>query len=463
MLIMNIDSAGSKAFSLSVAKKRCRIALFMRILITGTTGNSMPPPYAGVPKIALLCAREWRQKGHDVAITFTYRPKNADELGAGATYFFEYSNKPGKLQKLWFLCKYFFASPALYIDLWRAYRAICPHVTREMYLYSAYGVYLDHVYSTFKPDVVLSEAALIKTFMAAKIAKRHNVPIMYNVYAEVRDMGMGENKHLTEDQRKTYWLAYLNMADLVIGMANCTVEMKAYVPRERLVAFWDPNDFEVYSQPISESKEELRAHFNLPKKMFLACAVGSFELRKGHDQLIRSVALAVKQGLDAGIVICGSLGSHAKWREIARAEGVEDRAFFFTSLSELELVKLLNAVDVNTNLSNTQRCCGLDMGLLEGMAAALPVIVYDTGALPGAVRGNSENGYVVPMNEVEGVAEAIGKLIAKTPEERAAMGKISQEIARRRDIKIYADLRLRWFKEALEKKNNPSVQYNHVV
>lgn len=410
----------------------------------------MPPPYAGIPKIALLCAREWRKKGHEVALTFTYRPKNADELGANSHYFFEYTKRPGKLEKFLFLIRYFFTNPALYIELFRSYRAICPHITREMYLYTAYGVYLDRVYTAFRPDVVLSEAVLIKTFMAAKIAKRHGVPIMFNVYAEVRDMGMGENRHLTEDQRKTYWVSFLTMADLVIGMANCSVEMKAYIPREKLVAFWDPDDYEVYSRPVAESKEELRTHFNLPASAFLACAVGSFELRKGHDHLIRAVANVAKAGHDVGVAICGSLGSNEKWRAIAKEEGVEGRAFFFNSLSEPELVKLLNCVDVNTNLSNTQRCCGLDMGLLEGMAARLPVIVYDTGALPGAVP-NGENGYVVPMNEIDKVSEAIVKLMQKTPEERRTMGEKSAEVAKGRDIKLYADIRLRWFAEMVQK------------
>src|SRR6185437_16283526 len=114
----------------------------MRILVTGTTGNSMPPPYAGVPKLALLCAREWRKAGHEVGLTFTYRPKNADELGANSTYFFEYTERPGKSAKLLFLLRYFFANPKLYGELLRSYRAICPHITREMYLYAAYGVYL---------------------------------------------------------------------------------------------------------------------------------------------------------------------------------------------------------------------------------------------------------------------------------------------------------------------------------
>ena len=82
----------------------------MKILITGTTGESMPPPYGGVPKLSLLIASVWKKEGHKVAITFPYRPPNGDDLGAGVEYFFEYKGKPNKIKKIVFLLRYFFAN-----------------------------------------------------------------------------------------------------------------------------------------------------------------------------------------------------------------------------------------------------------------------------------------------------------------------------------------------------------------
>lgn len=362
----------------------------MRILITGTTGNSMPPPYAGIPKLMLISAREWKKTGNDVGITFTYRPKNADDLNAGAQYFFEYKDRPSKFTKLLFLFKYFFANPSLYVNLYKSYRSICPHFSREMLLYTAYGVYLDQVFAQFKPNIVLGEAVLIKSFMAAEIAKRRNIPIVFDVYAEVRDLSMGENRHLNEDQRNTYWDAFLNKASLVIGLDNCSVEMKGYLPPEKLKVFYDTCDYYFYSKDTGESRESLRQSFKLPQDIFLVGAVGSFELRKGHDHLIKAVARLAKLGNNVGIVICGSLGGMVKWKAIAKEAGVEDRAYFFTSISEKDLARLHRAIDVYTNLSNTQRSCSLDLALLEAMASGLPLVVYDTGALAKAGTGRRE-------------------------------------------------------------------------
>ncbi len=421
----------------------------MKILITGTTGNSMPPPYAGIPKLTLTSARVWRDLGNEVAVTFTYRPKNADDLGAGGTYFFEYEDRPNKFTKLIFLFRYFLKNPSLYRALFKSYRTICPHFSREMFLYTAYGVYLDTVFSAFRPDVVLTEAALIKSFMAAEIAKRHRVPIVCDVYAEVRDLSMGENRHLNEDDRKTYWVSFLNRMDLLVGLDNCSVEMKGYVPPEKLTVFWDTCDYQFYSKEIPESRAELRAHFKLPADIFLVGAVGSFELRKGHDHLIRAVAILAKAGHNVGAVICGSLGGMAKWRKIAEEEGVADRFYFFTSISEKDLARLHRAIDLYTNLSNTQRSCSLDLALLEAMASGLPIVVYDTGALYKAVPGE-ENGFCVPTNDIPAAAEAILKVLKRTPAERKEMGRKSAAIAAQVDITITAAIKLGWFKKLVE-------------
>lgn len=424
----------------------------MRILITGTTGESMPPPYGGVPKLVLTTARIWREAGHEVALTFTYCPTKPDDIGANGTYFFEYGghNEPGKFAKLLFLLRYFFTNPSLYVSLFRAHYHASPRVSLELILYAAYGVFLDGIFKKWKPDIVLSEAALIKSFMAAEIANRHRVPIAIDFYAEIRDLSMGENKYLSENQRKHYWLTFLNKADLLIGLDNCTVEAKAYVPAEKLKVFWDTCDYQFFSQTPAEDRAALREHFRLPKDMFLVGAVGSFELRKGHDHLIGAVAKLVKEGENVGVVVCGG-GDPAKWQELSKEMGIENRLFTFRRLSQEDLRKLHRTMDLYTNLSNTQRSCSLDLSLLEAMASGLPVLVYDTGALPKAVP-DGDNGYVVPMNEISKVGEAIMKAYRLTPAERTKMGEKSAAIAAKADFSITTAIKLEWFKALLEKQ-----------
>src|SRR3990167_2651018 len=218
----------------------------MRILISGSTGKSMPPPFGGIPKISLLYARTWKKLGHDVAITWVYRPENADDHGANVRYFFEYGSKPNKYKKSLFLLRYCLRNPILYLDLLASYWRGYPKLSTELILYAAYGVCVDTVIESFKPDIITCQAALIKTFMVASVAKKRGVPVVYEPYAEIHAQDMGVNKTLDKDGQKQFWQPFLNMADMVIGMDNCSVGALNYLPPERVKVFYDACDHEAY-------------------------------------------------------------------------------------------------------------------------------------------------------------------------------------------------------------------------
>ncbi|MEI7512157.1 MAG: glycosyltransferase family 4 protein [Candidatus Uhrbacteria bacterium] len=424
----------------------------MKILITGTTGESMPPPYGGVPKVSLLYAREWKRMGHEVAITFVYRPETPDDLGANAKYYFEFSQKPNALIKLIFLLRYAFARPLLFAKLVSGYLKIYPRLKFEVFLYAAYGIYLDGVLKDFVPDLVLGEATLIKSYMAAQVAKLRGIPVVFDTYAEIHDQGMGVNKWLNRQQQKKYWESFLSLGELTITISNCCVGAQAYLPLEKVKVFYDTCDFSCFQVDVVERREQMRAQMSLPKDIFLVGTVGAFEHRKGHDHLIKAVALLVKKGCNVGAVICGGSGDETKWRELAIQEGVVDRIFFLKRISELELVTLHKSIDLYVNLSYTPRSCGLDLALLEGMAAAHPIIVYNYAGLPEAIP-NGENGILVPVNDIPAVADAIQTISQLSVEQREYMGRMSREIALKSDIRNTAVIKLGWFNDILTQKH----------
>ncbi|MBA3733324.1 glycosyltransferase family 4 protein [Patescibacteria group bacterium] len=419
-----------------------------RILITGTTGDSMPPPYAGIPNVSLLYARTWKKMGQEVGVTFVYRPEDADDLGANARYFFEYSSKPNKLKKLFFLIKYFIRNPLLYFKLLNSYLKICPRLTIEVLLYSAYGIFMDGVIEEFKPDIILAQAALIKTFMICEIAKIKKIPVVFNTYAEVHDLRMGVNKHLDKEQRDRYWTYFLNMSALVIGMDNCSVGPLMYLPPEKVKVFYDTCDYSSYQVVIKETKEDLRESFGLPHDLFLVAMMGAFHYRKGHDQLIKAISILKKKGIKVGATIVGGPVGLQKWIDLAKTEDVQDRVFFFQDFSEDKKIRLYKCIDAYANLSNSPRSCGLDLALLEAMSCALPIVVYDNGALPSSVD-QDKNGFVVETGNIEKIAEAIQKLYLLSEDERVAKGKHSSLIASKTDVNLTAAIKLNWFEEVI--------------
>lgn len=427
----------------------------MKILITGTTGDSMPPPYGGIPKVSLLYGRTWKNMGNDVAITFVHRPDNADDFGANAKYFFEYSGKlkPTKADKIVFLAKYFLKNPLLYFSLLSSYLKIYPKFQMETVLYSAYGVFMNDVISEFKPDIILSQTALIKTHMVLEIANKKKIPVVVDSYAEIRDQNMGVNKHMNDKDQRKYWVSYLDRAQLVLGISNCTDGARKYLPNDKVKEFYDTCDFTLARKEVKATKDEIRDHFKISRTAFVIGAVGAFEFRKGHDHLIKAVSILAKKGYDVGAAICGGSGDRSKWVELATEEGVVDRIHFFSRLSEDDLMKFHRSNDAYCNLSNSPRSCGLDLALLEAMASEMPIVVYDNGALSTAVE-EGKNGYVVATDDISAAADAFLKIMQKNPDERKEMGIASKHLAEKCDVNLTSEIKLGWFKEVIANYKN---------
>ena len=409
----------------------------------------MPPPYAGVQNVSLLYAKAYKKFGHEVGVSFVYKPDNADDLGAGASYFFEYSGQPNTFKKITFLLKHFFTNPVLYFFLLKKYFYIYPKLSGESILYAAYGVWIDKVIKEFKPGLIASQATLIKTFMVAQVAELHGVPIVFEPYAEIHDLEMGVNRNLSEEGRKKYWTYYLNMASLVIGMDNCSVGPLMYLTEEKVKVFYDTCNFEYYQKELEETKEEVRRSYNLPQDKFLLAMTGAYHYRKGHDQLIKAISILKKRGhKNVGAVLVGMNVGKEKWVELAKEEGVEDNVFFLQNLNEENKWRLYKSVDGYCNFSNSTRSCGLDLALLEAMSCALPIIVYDNGALPSAVP-EEKNGFVLKTGDIEAIADSILALYKKTTDERREMGEESRRFASKTDINVTAKIKLGWFEEIL--------------
>lgn len=401
----------------------------MKIFVTGVTGESLPPPYAGIPKHSLLLARAWREAGAEVVVTFTYARPDPDDLGAGAAYYFEYEAPPTKLAKLTFLFRYALMNPPLYLALLIAAKRAERRISREIVLYSAYGVFLDTLLAKEAPDVVLSETGLIKTFMAAEVCERRKIPLVIHTYAEVHDLTMSPNKLLarTPGLVDEYWSRFLGKAAGILAPSwYCAKAPAKYVAKERMHMIYFGIDIRPYLSSAM-SQAEARTHFNLPRDGFYAIAVGAFSPRKGHDHLIKAAGMLAREGKPISVLLCGP-GDQGKLKQLARDEGVGDTTHFFTGLSEEELVMLYRASDVYCDASNTVRAC-LGMSLTEGMAAGLPSVSYDAGGMPEVVL-DEDNGFVVPTNDIRLLAAALDRVRDLPQAERARMGERGREIAR---------------------------------
>ena len=146
-------------------------------------------------------------------------------------------------------------------------------------------------------------------------------------------------------------------------------------------------------------------------------------LYKGQDLLSRSLARCWNAGLDFRLSIVGDGRSRERLLNLARSQGVADRVIITGALG--------GSTEVRTYLERAHlfvlpsRAEGIPRALLEAMAARLPAICSNVGAMPDLLDPK----WIIPVNSELALS---GKLMefARDREQWEAIGLRNQRIAR---------------------------------
>lgn len=165
--------------------------------------------------------------------------------------------------------------------------------------------------------------------------------------------------------------------------------------------------------------------------------LGGLSERKGVSDLLRALALLPPP---AHLVLCGG-GDVGCYQALADELGVADRCTFMGLQPAQEVQNQLARAQMFTLPSFAE---GLSIALLEAMAIGCPVVATMVGEHPQVLEP-SINALVVRPGDVEGLAQALGMLLADAPlAER--LGKAAQA---RIKAGFTSDLALRKIAEAL--------------
>jgi glycosyltransferase involved in cell wall biosynthesis len=166
---------------------------------------------------------------------------------------------------------------------------------------------------------------------------------------------------------------------------------------------------------------------------FRFCAVGSVYAVKNPGGLVRA-AIEMRRGGLEGFRIdwCGRLGRkgdaqpsseyHEATRE-AKAHGLTDIITFHGEAS-----KVMDAYRSAHALVHPSVQEGFPNAVVEAMACGLPIVVTRVSDLP-LVVSEALNGFVFDETDPIAIADAMQKMMALSPDIRAAMGERSRELA----------------------------------
>lgn len=193
---------------------------------------------------------------------------------------------------------------------------------------------------------------------------------------------------------------------------------------------------------------EVRMRYAHPDERLLV-HVSNFRPVKRVDDVVR-VFEHVSRRVGARLLMIGDGPERPSAVELAAKLGVSGRVSFLGSFPRIE--DILSVSDLFL-LPSEKESFGLSA--LEAMASGVPVIASDVGGLPEVVT-HGETGYLAPVGDVEGMADAAVTLLAD-----ADLHRRFARAARARSVHVFGEdhvlpLYARAYSDALEGATVPS-------
>jgi 1,2-diacylglycerol 3-alpha-glucosyltransferase len=144
---------------------------------------------------------------------------------------------------------------------------------------------------------------------------------------------------------------------------------------------------------------------------------GRLAEERSPEVLVQALPYVKKEVPGAMLAFAGSGSSMNILKDLAKTLHVEDSVKFLGFISKPDLNEAYNASEVFaiTSTSDTQ-----SLVMMQAMAAGIPVVGVKARALPEYV--NAGNGFIVPPNDPEKLAEKIAYIL-KNPTEGQKLGK----------------------------------------
>lgn len=190
---------------------------------------------------------------------------------------------------------------------------------------------------------------------------------------------------------------------LTLTERDAAVYRERYLPTTPVVAM--PNGIPVYHGAVSDGSNPV------------VVAVGRLSRGKGFDRLVQAWATVVK--------------SHPGWQLRMYGEG-DMRDALTQQIEDLGVGSSASLMGYSTTVRDemakasllvlSSRTEGYPMSILEAMSCGLPVVAFDCHTGPREMIDHGTDGLLVPNGDIEGLADAISRVIDSGVEGRRTMG-----------------------------------------
>ena len=297
-----------------------------------------------------------------------------------------------------------------------------PEMRRSIHPWCDWSSYrrLISVLRDLKPDIVhthSSKAGIIGRHAAAKA----RIPAVHTIHGSSFHRGQSTlafNVYRCLER----WAA--RKTDAFISVCDSLTDQyvaAGIASRDLFTTVYSGMDVDPFLNPPRDCIE-VRQQLGLkPEHVAVAKVARLFHL-KGHKFLIEAARQIVDRSPNVRFVLIGDGILRAEFEQRISDLGLSDH-FILTGLVPPEQIpELINAADIVVHTSEWE---GLARVLPQGLIAGKPVVSYDVdGAREVVIPG--ETGYLLPVEEIAGLADAIGEL-AESAELRDRLGQNGRE------------------------------------
>jgi glycosyltransferase involved in cell wall biosynthesis len=235
-------------------------------------------------------------------------------------------------------------------------------------------------------------------------------------YLELQDGNSLSQMKTRQPILRALWFLYRRLylkADLIKAISTFIEKLTREIGYQGIVEVI-PNavDTEKFSAPVSgERLWELKNMYDKKHGDIFLFTASRLVLSRGVEDVIR--ALPLLPG-NVKFLIAGDGEDRAKLRDIARAEGVEDRVIFAGHIDHKDLPAYFKMCDVFVRPSIIE---GFGNAFVEAFAAGIPVVATPVGGIPDFLFDPWQNaeypstGIFCKVQNPESIAEAVKKYL----------------------------------------------------
>ena len=254
-------------------------------------------------------------------------------------------------------------------------------------------------------------AALVREGLA--LARRHSVRVLHANSAAplqwllpvARTLRLPLLAHLHIDYlRRSRYALLVHQADLIVGVSRQVLDdfFQDGIPAERTQVIYNGIDF---ARLDGRPGSDLRPRLGIPPGTVLVGAAGSLIPRKGHDVLIRAMA-----------VLTGDYGPH-----LLIASGGPERETLERLTVELGLSARVHFLGYHDPITDLYQSCDImalasradafGLVLAEAGYSHRPVVATMVGGIPEVIE-DGVTGFLVPPENPQALAHALARLVA---------------------------------------------------